>query len=170
MLDSKYFIYCSFAGCTLDSTAIIYKDRSLHNKNTLLVQSRFFRGPERIKLGESICESPYPSKEYHKRLQKLDEQSFSFGNLKDVHSKNVYRQCSSEFRTSQCSDKDIYKSIKIDIEKYKVELNKRKLVEGFILLFRAIRACYVDRARHRAISSNVVFPCIHRRRNWLISF
>ena len=104
----------------------------LHNKNTSLshakgveqsYRSRFVRGDDRIKLGQSVCDLSYHSKEFHKRLANLEETSFSVGNLKDTPmSKNVLKQCSYEYRKSTLEDEDAIKSIRILEEKYTTEL------------------------------------------------
>lgn len=142
----KFYFYCSIAGCKLDSTATISKDKILYitNKNTILehqkgelksYRSRFVRGDERLKLGKSVADLKYPSKEYHRRLANLDEKSFSLGNLKNTPlSKNIVKQCSYEYRNSLLEDKDVIKSIQILKNKYKHEL-KGKSVSGFIQFF-----------------------------------
>ena len=121
---AKYFFYCSIAGGTLDSTTYLTRDKMLHltrdemlhltrdkmlhlhNKNTSLshvkgvqksYRSRSVRGDDRMKVGQSVSDLPYPSKEFHKRLANLEEISFSMGNLKDnPMSKNILKQCSYE--------------------------------------------------------------------------
>ena len=58
-------------------------------------------GQNRLKLGQSVSEMAYPSKEYHNRLANLDDDTFLAGNLKDVPmSKNVAKQCAHEYRQS----------------------------------------------------------------------
>lgn len=143
---SKYYFYCSIAGCNLNSTATISKDKilSINNRNTTLVhkkgeaksyQSRYVRGDERMKLGKCVADSSFPSKEYHKRLSNLDEKSFSLGNLKDTPaSKNVVKQCSHEYRNSLFEDKEVVRSIQLLKSKYNEEL-KGKSIMGFIQFF-----------------------------------
>ena len=85
---AKFWFYCSIAGCSLDSTTQLFKNRDLivQNKNISLPHTkgvyksfrfRFVRGKDRVKLGESVSELSFPSKEFHKRLANLDENTFS---------------------------------------------------------------------------------------------
>ena len=79
---AKFWFYCSIAGCSLDSTAQLFKNRDLivQNKNTSLshtkgvyksFRSRFVRGKDRVKLGKSVSELSFPSKEFHKIWTKI---------------------------------------------------------------------------------------------------
>ena len=143
---AKFWFYCSLAGCSLDSTAHLLKSRFLlvHNKHTRLshtkgeqksYRSRFVRGEERIKLGESVSALSYPSKEYHRRVAKLDEDSFQAGHLRDTPiSKYVVKQCAYEYRKSTHIDKDAIQSVQLLKEKYCSEL-PGKSVAGFIQFF-----------------------------------
>ena len=97
--------------------------------------SRCIRGEDRKKLGETVSNLPYPSKEWHKRLANVDESSFQAGNLKDTPiSKNVIKQCGYEYRQSTVEDKDVIQSIQILKEKYIKDMTA-KAVQGFIQFF-----------------------------------
>ena len=127
---AKFWFYCSTAGCSLDSTTQLFKNRDLivQNKNTSLSHtkgvyksflSRFVRGKDRVKLGESVSELSIPSKEFHKRLANLDENTFSSGNLRDTPmSKNVIKQCAYEYREASLEDKMLLSSVHMNIEKH----------------------------------------------------
>ena len=143
---AKFWFRCGIEGCSLDGTAILDKYMVLHvnNKYTDLKHvkgkrksfcSRFVKGEDRIKLGESVNGLSFPSKEYHKRLADLDETYFQAGNLKDIPmSKNVLKQCGYEYRQSTLEDKDVVQSILILKEKYISELESRT-IPGFIQFF-----------------------------------
>ena len=146
MYLAKFWFYCSIEGCSLNSTAQLSVDRNvvIINKNTSVAhrkgekksyRSRFVRGEDRLKLGESVSKLSYPSKEYHKLLANLDEKSFSTGNMKGVPlSKNVLRQCAHEYKKTTLEDKDVNESIIKLTQKYKKDL-KSKSVNGFIQFF-----------------------------------
>ena len=142
----KFWLYCSIAGCSLDSTAVLLKSRQLllNNKITKLrhikgqeksFRSRFVRGKKRLELGEIVSNLSFPSKEYHQRLAALQKTAFQAGNLKDTPlSKNVLRQCGSDFRQSTMEDKDAMKSIQILREKFITD-SPGKSIHGFIQFF-----------------------------------
>ena len=102
---AKFWLNCGIEGCTLDGNAVLDKNTLLHvnNLSTSLThtkgkpksfRSRFIRGDERLKLCKTVSDTGFPSKEFHKRLSNLDEDSFNAGNLKDTPvSKNVLKQC-----------------------------------------------------------------------------
>ena len=110
----------------------------LHNKNTSLshakgmeksYRSRFVRGDDRIRLGQSVCRITV--RNFHKRLANFEETSFYMGNLKDTPmSKNVLKQFSYEYRKSTPEDEDAIKSTRILEGKYTIEL-AAKSVPGF---------------------------------------
>ena len=86
-------------------------------------RSRFVRGDNRLKLGKTASEMAFPSKEFHKRLSNLDQNSFLAGNLKDSPiSKNAIKQCAYEYRKSTLVDADLVKCLQIIKEKYISEL------------------------------------------------
>ena len=92
-------------------------------------------GGNRLKLGKTASEMAFPSKEFHKRLSNLDQNSFLAGNLKDTPiSKNVIKQCAYEYRKSTLVDADLVKSLQIIKEKYISEL-EFKTVPGFLQFF-----------------------------------
>ena len=71
----------------------------------------------------------YPSKELHRRLAKLDENSFRAGNLKNVPtSNNIIKQCSHEYGRSTLIDKDVYQSIQMLTEKYISDLELKSIL------------------------------------------
>ena len=100
---AKFWFYCSLAGCSLDSTAQLLESRFLlvhihtwlsHTKGEQKsYRSRFVRGEERIKVRESVSALSYPSKEYHRKLAKLDEDSLQAGNLRDTPISKHVKQC-----------------------------------------------------------------------------
>ena len=143
---AKFWFYCSIADCLLESTAQLCTNRNfiIQNKNTSLshtrgvyksFQSRFVRGKDRVKLGKSVSGLSYPSKEFHKRLANLDENSFSAGNLRDTPmSKNVIKQCAYEYRKLSLEDKDVIQSIQLLQQKFSKE-TQCKSTRGYIQFF-----------------------------------
>ena len=98
-------------------------------------RSRFIIGDERLKLGKTVSDTGFPSKEFHKRLSNLDEDSFNAGNLKDTPvSKNILKQCAYENHQSTFADKDLARSLLILKEKFISQL-AFKTVPGFIQFF-----------------------------------
>ena len=92
-------------------------------------------GKDRVKLSESVSELSFPSKEFHKRLANLDENTFSSGNLRGTHmSKNVIKQCAYEYRESSLEDKDVIRSIQLLQQKFSEE-TQSKSTSGFIQFF-----------------------------------
>ena len=86
-------------------------------------------------MGKTASEMAFPSKECHKRLSNLDQNSFLAGNLKDTPiSKNAIKQCAYEYRQSTLVDADLVKSLQIIKEKYISEL-EFKAVPGFLQFF-----------------------------------
>ena len=76
----------------------------------------------------------FPSKEFHKRLSNLDEDSFNAGNLKDTPlSENVLKQCTHEYRQSTFADKDLVQSLLILKEKIISQL-AFKIVPGYTII------------------------------------
>ena len=143
---AKFWFRYGIEGCSLDGTAILDKHMvfQVSNKTTSLshikdkrrsFRSRFVKGEDRVKLGKSVNDLSYPSKEYHKRLDDLDETSFQAGNLKDTPiSKNVLKQCAYEYRQSTLEDKNVVQNILMLKEKYISELESRAIL-GFIQFF-----------------------------------
>ena len=129
---AKYWFRCGVEGCSPGGTAILDKHMVLQNKTTSLnhikgkrrsFRSRFVKGEDRVKVGKSVNDLSYPSKEYHKRLDDFDETSFLAGNLKDTPIlKNVLQQCAYEYRQSTLKDKNVVQSISMLKEKYISEL------------------------------------------------
>ena len=140
---AKFWFNCTIEGCRLDSQAILDKSFCLHvnNKNVSLFhvkgkpksfQSRYIRGEDRQKLGKSVSGMTYCSKFFHEKLNSLDEQSFSMGNLKDIpSSKNVISQCSYEYRKKNQLSESVVESVQLLKKAYNKELN-HKFVPGFI--------------------------------------
>ena len=165
----KFWIYCSIAGCNLESNAVLLKSRQLiiTNKYTRLkhlkgqvksFRSRLIRGKEQLKSGESVANLSYPYKEFHKRLANLDDKSFRAGNLKDtsLSKKKLYEQCASDFRKSTFEDRDVIKSVQILKEKYDSS-STGKPIKGFIQFFsiNPFSRSNVRRGWCRNVSSNV---------------
>ena len=143
---AKFWFNCGIEGCSLDGSAVLDKGMVLHvnNQSTTLThikgkpksfRSRFIRGEERLKLGKSVIETGFPSKEFHKRLSNLDEDYFLAGNLKNTPvSKNVLKQCAHEYRQSLLVDKDLVQSILMLKGKFISQLGC-KTPPGFIQFF-----------------------------------
>ena len=143
---AKFWFHCNIEGCSLDGVAHLDKYMVLHveNKSTSLRHikgkrksfcSRFVRGEDRLRLGQSVSEMAYPSKSFHKGLANLDADSFLAGNLKNVPmSKNVAKQCAHEYRQSTLLDKDIIQSLQSQKEVFLSTLHS-KSIPGFIQFF-----------------------------------
>ena len=139
---------CTIDGCTTKGDIYLYPDIKLVIKHsTNIVQHRKnqhdsfksskITGFQREAVKTSLLDCPFPGKEYHKNLSKLDDCNFNAGNFCDTgNSRDVYKQIKHEsLKTKQKHENTILSILKLKKE-YLREFECQK-IKGFIKYFSA---------------------------------